>query len=437
MLGSLNPISTDLIASHNQLWLGITVGTDDEMQPRIKLGSVPFAIQALTVPDGSITSAKLNLTEGLTVTGDISLDGILRGPTAHWADYRPYIRFLKEQGVTAADLCPEGGVPVGVTGPLQSLSLRTGDDLAQATYPEGGTCVNVHSIAPCGSIIEDRYPNDAELCTEDFSGKWAPFYWWDGSPVSGVTYDILSGGVGCWSVRYACVTVSTPPTNCITPPSGLVSWWPGDGNADDIIDGNTGVLVNGVTFATGVVGQGFSFDGVDDRVRVAASPSLNIVGDVTVDLWAKRASFTGQTQMLISKGAGSGAGGVDLPTSYNIHFASDNTITAGFERADGSNAFVTGPAITDTGFHHYAYVRSGNTHQLYVDGVLVASDTFTGSPGSTADIDLLIGGVRGAANSAGSLFNGIIDEVEIFNRALSASEIQAIFAAGSDGKCKP
>ena len=59
MLGSLNCIPPEVITGHDALWLGITVGTDDEMQPRVQLGSVPFAVQALTVPDGSITTAKI------------------------------------------------------------------------------------------------------------------------------------------------------------------------------------------------------------------------------------------------------------------------------------------------------------------------------------------------------------------------------------------
>jgi hypothetical protein len=59
MLGSLHAIDQSVIAGHDQLWLGITVGTDDEMTPRVQLGSVPFAMQALTVPDGSVTTAKI------------------------------------------------------------------------------------------------------------------------------------------------------------------------------------------------------------------------------------------------------------------------------------------------------------------------------------------------------------------------------------------
>jgi hypothetical protein len=66
MLGSLTPIPAALITDHSSLFLGITVGTDDEMTPRVQLGSVPFAVQALTVPDGSITQAKLAADVSLT-----------------------------------------------------------------------------------------------------------------------------------------------------------------------------------------------------------------------------------------------------------------------------------------------------------------------------------------------------------------------------------
>ena len=59
MLGSLDPIPQSVITEHDSLFLGITVGTDDEMTPRVQLGSVPFAVQALTVPDGSVTTEKI------------------------------------------------------------------------------------------------------------------------------------------------------------------------------------------------------------------------------------------------------------------------------------------------------------------------------------------------------------------------------------------
>ena len=86
MLGSMEPIPQSVITEHASLFLGITVGTDDEMTPRVQLGSVPFAVQALTVPDGSVTtakiaggavtSAKLNVDNGLNMTGDLTVNGM-------------------------------------------------------------------------------------------------------------------------------------------------------------------------------------------------------------------------------------------------------------------------------------------------------------------------------------------------------------------------
>ena len=59
MLGSLTSIPQSIITGNNNLFLGITVGTDSEMAPRVQLGSVPFAVQALTVPDASVTTNKI------------------------------------------------------------------------------------------------------------------------------------------------------------------------------------------------------------------------------------------------------------------------------------------------------------------------------------------------------------------------------------------
>ena len=67
---------------------------------------------------------------------------------------------------------------------------------------------------------------------------------------------------------YAASPTPTPAPAPIQPLSGLVSWWPGDGTAEDIVGGNHGTLLNGATFAPGVVGQAISFDGLDDYVEI-------------------------------------------------------------------------------------------------------------------------------------------------------------------------
>ena len=222
----------------------------------------------------------------------------------------------------------------------------------------------------------------------------------------------------------------------IAPPAGMVSWWPGDGNASDIIDGNSGTLTGDATFTDGMVGQAFSLDGTGDVVVVPDSPSLNLTGDVTVDMWARRTVIV--RGHMIAKGAGT-IGTTDAPDVFLLAFDSEHRLFGGFERADGTNVILEGPVVTDTNFHHYAYVRSGNSHKLFMDGVMVTGNTFTGSPGDTSGIELAIGSVRHdpAPTGFSQHFAGIIDEVEIFNRALSAAEIRAIFEAGSAGKRKP
>lgn len=77
MLGSLDPSLATAIVDQNELYLGITVDTDNEMMPRVQLGSVPFSMQALTVPDNSITTTKFadnSVTTGKIQNGAVTQD---------------------------------------------------------------------------------------------------------------------------------------------------------------------------------------------------------------------------------------------------------------------------------------------------------------------------------------------------------------------------
>ena len=105
MLGSLTPIPQNVVTGNNSLWLGITVGTDSEMQPRVQLGSVPFAVQALTVPDGSVTSAKI--ADGAITQGKLASD-ISFLP----ADGSVTTAKLADKAVTSAKLNVDNGLTV-------------------------------------------------------------------------------------------------------------------------------------------------------------------------------------------------------------------------------------------------------------------------------------------------------------------------------------
>ena len=237
---------------------------------------------------------------------------------------------------------------------------------------------------------------------------------------------------------------SIPTAKPVKAAASIVSWWPGEGNANDIVDGNDGKLMGGATFAPGKVGQGFSFDGIDDFVLVSDRPNLRIRGDLTVELWAKRTGFGGRAFMLMK-----GGGAIetrDVPSSYFLSFgAGGRTRESGdylrccFEDRDGYGIGFIGPQVTDTDFHHYAYVRFGNRHKLFMDGIIINEGDFDNPPGSTNGLPLVIGGIRSDTDPSGYRlhFTGVIDELSIYDQALSDGQIKTIYNAGSAGKAKP
>src|SRR5262249_34246905 len=79
-----------------------------------------------------------------------------------------------------------------------------------------------------------------------------------------------------------------------------VSWWKADGSAADASDGNTGTLQGGMGFTTGIVGQAFNFDGVDDAVRVPSASNLNFTSNLTIEAWINPTDFA-TTRPIASK----------------------------------------------------------------------------------------------------------------------------------------
>jgi hypothetical protein len=195
-----------------------------------------------------------------------------------------------------------------------------------------------------------------------------------------------------------------------------VSWWPGDGHALDISGGNDGILINGAIFASGVVGQAYSFDGVNGRVE-ASGTNINDLQQLTIDAWVKHNSLSGSTiQRYVSL---SGEKAVLRKHTWNkLDF---------YMTIDGELRTIRVIDVLQVGvFHHVAGTYDGSVMRLYLDGVEVGNLAVSGT----------VGVGNGVVFSGSETLDGLLDEVEIYNRALSASEIQAIFNAGSAGKCK-
>src|ERR1035438_5877748 len=83
------------------------------------------------------------------------------------------------------------------------------------------------------------------------------------------------------------LTASADLTNCAPPPSGLVSWWTGEGSAVDSLGLNNGALHGGAGFGLGEVAQAFNLDGTSGYVGIPKSPSLDVGTQVTIDFSTK------------------------------------------------------------------------------------------------------------------------------------------------------
>ncbi len=210
--------------------------------------------------------------------------------------------------------------------------------------------------------------------------------------------------------------------------SGLIGYWPGDGNANDESGNNNhGTLKNGATFGSGQVGQAFSFDGVDDYVE-APDSSLWAFGtsDLTIDLWANFQSLgSGDVPHpeVIFIGNNEGAGELNKWVfalgggRLYFHINSPTILPALF--------FVQAPfAPNFNQWYNLGVTKSGNTYTIFVDGVAVGSETdstATEIPDANAPLEI----ARNPREDAGN-FHGRLDEIAIYNRALSQNEIQTL-----------
>ena len=243
-------------------------------------------------------------------------------------------------------------------------------------------------------------------------------------------------------------SISAPPaspyryhagvTTCVQPPPNMVGWWAGDGNANDLTGNhNNGSISGGVTFVPGEVAQAFSFDGSSGFVSVPDSPSLDITDAITIDAWINPATPGNSLGLVFVMLKGDGCCGDTQ--SYGFLWGTESMLQSIILRLGNATTNVevrSNAVIPLNEFTHVAGTYDGTTMRLYVNGVLDSSATTTLGPLQITSTPLIIGSSQRNGVEQ-TFFQGLVDEVEIFNRALSADEILAIYNAGSSGKCKP
>lgn len=188
---------------------------------------------------------------------------------------------------------------------------------------------------------------------------------------------------------------------------------------------------NGQSFAPPTIGQpgarpsatntAFRFDGVDDSITIPAHPSLNGTAGLTVSAWFKVNAFDRNWQTIISKG----------DSSWRIaRNGSGNQIAFDSNHGTGLNVIASTRPVNDGQWHHVAGVFDGQKKSLFLDGRLEASAAVP-SPINTNAFPVMIGE---NAQATQRFWNGWLDEVAVFGRALSADDVRRQFASGAGAR---
>ena len=180
---------------------------------------------------------------------------------------------------------------------------------------------------------------------------------------------------------------------------------------------NDGALVNGPTWVDGKFGKALQFDETQDQyVEVPDDPSLDITGEITIEAWVKWNSAAAEHNIIVAKGTSN-----DYYNPYQFRVDRDTgVVRATTPKVIGSSAWYHIDGSVDENWHHLVWTVEGSTSRIYIDTV-VDEETFDGT-WTTNDEPLLIG-IRGAF----APFHGIMDEVRLYNRALTAEEISDIY----------
>ncbi len=329
---------------------------------------------------------------------------------------------LNNSAVASATFTVDSSSPiVSVTAPASGQIVAAGISLtANATDNSAvGSVQFAVDGAPVGTVTSAPYAVPLETTTLTNGSH----------QVTATATDIVGNAATSAPVTFTVNNVSTGPTN------GLVGYWSFDSaylSGLTIFDqsGYGGDMTsNATTSVTGQLGQAQLFDGSSSYANVATTGSTqryDLVGDLSLSLWVKTTNST-RAEALISRYSASGSG-----SGYLLRTNAGGTVELllGVANVAGGSSLATDVTkINDGNWHHVAAViHLGTTVTFYVDGAL-SSNVAINSTAATADSFFQLG-----VNSwvpYGNYFTGTMDEVRIYNRALSASDVASLYLSVS------
>ena len=209
------------------------------------------------------------------------------------------------------------------------------------------------------------------------------------------------------------------------PTIGLVGWWPFNGNAIDSSGNTNNGTVNGATLTTdrfGNTNSAYSFDGISNYISTA---DIDLQNTATISIWVYPIGTIGA---LVDKDmdANSNSGYVFLYNNSNPYGLYAHV---GWSGNANNNIFPSNNNLLLNQWHHCVLTLNNGTAKIYVDGLLVYTQTSVNP--TTQNNDLLL---FGKSVWGGNLFSGKLDDIGIWNRALDSCEVKDLYFA-SLGNC--
>jgi hypothetical protein len=205
----------------------------------------------------------------------------------------------------------------------------------------------------------------------------------------------------------------------------LVGWWQFDEGSGTVAKDSSGhshdgTLNGGPKWVGGPLGGALDFDGTDDFVEIPDDPGLSITGAITIAAWTNMRPTSSGEMAILSKG---GWAANDLP--YELTEERDGVIFWQFYNDAGRDS--CSPDSPSAGeWHHIAATYDGKVFQCYIDGVLAREWAYAGAmPKNTASVTI------GRRSRGGTFFNGMIDDVRLYDRALTAGQVNVVLAGGA------
>jgi hypothetical protein len=313
------------------------------------------------------------------------------------------------------------------------------------------------SAAPLGPLVANNpFSGVVATFTDTDASSTATIDWGDGTTSTGAISANASGGYNVTgSHTFAqtgtvdvAITITDSSENSATVHAGPVAWWRGEGNTMDSTGNNPGASQGTVAYSTGQVGEAFSLDGIAASVNAGNPSDLQLSsGDFSIAAWVNFSSLThppgnmdtgpvGDMSIVDKIDTVNGEVNAD---GWRILKQDDNhlwfSLGGGTVNGATPNAPTTVRSTTVVSTNTWYYVvatKNSTTFAIYVNGIREAFKplpSFT----DTNKVPLLIG----ANTPEGSHLDGLVDEVTVYNQALSAADIQALYQAGRAGLAQP